>query len=78
MIQLLTQMVYFRDTHGSFNLPEYAFLEQNEPISTLTTVICRKYAFQILSQFSQANNVLDAPASNSDVFMSRDTSVSST
>jgi hypothetical protein len=53
-------------------------LEQNEPISTLTTVICRKYAFQILSQFSQANNVLDAPASNSDVFMSRDTSVSST
>jgi hypothetical protein len=71
-------MVFFQEIQDSFNLAALAFLEQKEPISALKTVICRKYSFQKLSQFSQAINVLDAPASNTDVFMSRDTCVSST
>jgi hypothetical protein len=38
-------------------------------------MICRKYSCQKLSQFSQGNNVLDAPASNLDGFLCRDTCV---
>jgi hypothetical protein len=41
-------------------------------------MICRKYFFQNLKQFSQGNNVLGAHASNTDGFLFRDTSVSST
>jgi hypothetical protein len=39
---------------------------------------CRKYSFQTLTQLSQGNNLLDAPASNTDGFLSRDTCDSST
>jgi hypothetical protein len=39
-----------------------ACLEQREPISTLKNLNSRKYSFQKLTQFSQGNNVLDAPA----------------
>jgi hypothetical protein len=53
-------------------------LEQNELFSTLKTMICRKYSFQKLNEFSQGNNVPDVPASNSDGFLWRDTCVSST
>jgi hypothetical protein len=35
-----------------------------------------KYSFEKLTQFSQGNNVLDAPSSNTDVFLSSDTCVS--
>jgi hypothetical protein len=52
-------------------------LEQTEPISTLKNLSCRKYSFQKLCQFSQGNNVLDAPASNTSGFITRDTYVSS-
>jgi hypothetical protein len=38
---------------------------------------CRKYSIAKLSQFSEANSALDAPASNIDGFLHRDTSVSS-
>jgi hypothetical protein len=47
-------------------------LEENEPLSTLKTLISSKYSFQKLTQFSQGNNVLDAPASNIDSFLCRD------
>jgi hypothetical protein len=40
-------------------------------------MICRKYSFQKLTQFSQANNVVDVVASHMDDFLSRDTYVSS-
>jgi hypothetical protein len=43
-----------------FNLAEYDYLEQSEPFYTSKTMICRKYSFQKLTQFSQENNVLDA------------------
>jgi hypothetical protein len=61
-----------------FNSPEYAYLEETEPISTLKNLSCRKYSFQKLTQFSLGNNVLDAPASNTISFLLRETDVSST
>jgi hypothetical protein len=35
-------------------------------------MICRMSYFQKLTQFSLGNHVLDAPASNTDAFLSRD------
>jgi hypothetical protein len=51
-----------------FNFAEQEYLEQTEPISTLKTVIWRKYFVHKLSHFSQGNNALDAPAANIDDF----------
>jgi hypothetical protein len=67
-------MVVFGELHVFLQLSEYAYLEQNEPFSTWNTIICRKYSYQKLTQFSQGNHVLDAHASNTDGFLSRDTS----
>jgi hypothetical protein len=61
-----------------FNLAEQAYLEQNKPFSTLKILLCWKYSFQKLTQFSQGNNVLDAPASSSLGFLWELTCVSST
>jgi hypothetical protein len=55
------------------NLAEYTYLEQREPISTLKQTSGRKYSFQKLTQLSQGTNVLDASASNTYGFLSRDT-----
>jgi hypothetical protein len=52
-------------------------LKQREPISPLKILSCRKYSFQKLTKFSQEKNALDVPASNVDVFLWRDTCVSS-
>jgi hypothetical protein len=41
-------------------------------------MICRKYSFQKLPQFSQGNNLLDADASDRDGSLPKDTCVSST
>jgi hypothetical protein len=57
--------------HLFLNLHEGAYLEQNEPFSTLETMICRKCSFQKLTQVSQSNNVPDAAASNIDGFLWR-------
>jgi len=57
---------------------ESACLEQNEPHSNLKTMICSKYSFQKLTQFSLVNNVLDALDSATDGFLLRDADVSST
>jgi hypothetical protein len=45
---------------------EQTHLEQIGHISTLTTMIYRKSSFQKRTQYKQGNNVLDAPASNTD------------
>jgi hypothetical protein len=58
-------------------LSEQAYLEKNEPFSTLKTMISRKYSFQNLTQFLQRNNVPDAPASNKHAVLSTDTILSS-
>jgi hypothetical protein len=63
---------------GFFNSAEKAYFLQTEPISTLKNLSCREYSFQKLTQFSQGNNVLDAPAFIKDGFLCRDTCVSST
>jgi hypothetical protein len=47
-----------------FHLDEWAYLEQNEPFSTVKTMVFRKYSFQKLTQYSQGMNILDAPAYN--------------
>jgi hypothetical protein len=44
-------------------------LEEKEAINTLKHRNCRNYSIQKLMQFSQGNNVLDAPASKTDVFL---------
>jgi hypothetical protein len=61
-----------------FNSTKWAYLEQSEPISSLKTLIGKMYSFQKLNHFSQGNNMLHAPASNTDGFHSRVTGVSST
>jgi hypothetical protein len=45
-----------------FNLAEYAYLEQNEPFSTLKILIYRKHSFQKLTRFSHKITVLHASA----------------
>jgi hypothetical protein len=72
-----TDIFLCRDTCVSI-LPEEANFEQNAPLSTFKALICMKYTFQQLTQFSQGNNVLDAVASNIDGFPLRDTHVQST
>jgi hypothetical protein len=42
----------------------------------LETMMFKKYSFEKLTQFSQGSNVLDAPVSNTDGFLSRDPCVS--
>jgi hypothetical protein len=76
-LRLLTQMVFFAEIHVFLQLSWIHHLEQPEPISTLKTLICRQYFFQKLSQSAQGNNVLDAPSSNTDIFLWRNTCVSS-
>jgi hypothetical protein len=53
-------------------------LQNNVYFSTFRTQTGRQYSFQKLTQFSQGNNVLDAPHSNVGGFLSRNICVSST
>jgi hypothetical protein len=46
-----------------------AYVEQKEPISTLENPHRRRNSFQKLTQFSQGNNLLGAPASITDDFV---------
>jgi hypothetical protein len=58
---------------GFFNSAEKLYFEQTEPISTLKNLSYRNYSFQKQTQLSQGHNVLDAPSSNTDGFLSGDT-----
>jgi hypothetical protein len=49
-----------------------------ESLLHMENLRCRKYIFQKRTQFLQGNNVLDAPVSNTNSFLSRDTCVPST
>jgi hypothetical protein len=60
-----------------FNSAEYAYIEENEPISTLKSLSCRMYSFRKLTQFLHKNYVLDVPASKENVSLWRVTCVSS-
>jgi hypothetical protein len=61
-----------------FNSDELAYLEQTMPIAKLKYLTFSKYSFQKVTQFSLGNNLVDAPVSNIDGFLSRDTCISST
>jgi hypothetical protein len=39
-------------------------MEKHVPFSTLKILICKKYSFPNLTQFSQGNSVLESPASD--------------
>jgi hypothetical protein len=78
MLLLLRQLVFYREILVFLQLTEMAYMEQNEPFSTLNILFCRKYFFQNLTIFTKVNNMVDASASNSNGFLSRDTCVSST
>jgi hypothetical protein len=78
MLLLLTQVVFFREIHVFLQLSWIGLSGANRAIPTLKTVICRKYSFQILTQFSKGNNVLDPPDSNTNGGLWGDTCVPST
>jgi hypothetical protein len=78
ILLLLRQVVFFQEIYEFPHLSQHTYLEQNDPISTLKTEICRKSSFQKLTLFSQGNNALDVAASNIDDFLWRDTCVFST
>jgi hypothetical protein len=70
MLQLLTLVVFFGETHVFLQSAEKAYLEQRETISILKYLSCRKHCIQKLTQHSQGINVVEAPASNTDGFLS--------
>jgi hypothetical protein len=57
------QMGFFREIQKCFfHSVERSYLEKREPISTLKLLHGTTYSFQQLTQLSQENSVLDAPA----------------
>ena len=52
-------------------------MEQRKPISTLKNLSGRGYDFQKLTSFSHGDNVIDAPVSDTNDFLLRETCVSS-
>jgi hypothetical protein len=66
----------WRDTCVSSTYPKRPIW--NRAFSYLKILICRKYSFQKLTQFSQGYNVIDSNSCNTHGFLSRDISVSST
>jgi hypothetical protein len=66
-----------RDTFASSSYLNKPVWKKKECFSTLKTLICRMYSIQKLTQISHVNNVLCAPASDTDIFLCRDTCVSS-
>jgi hypothetical protein len=61
-----------------FNSIEESYFEKGEDISPLKNLIGGQYSFLKVTQFSQGNNLLTAPASYLYGFLSRDICVSST
>jgi hypothetical protein len=78
MMQLVTYVVFFEWYMGFFNSAKLAKLELRESISSFKNLSTSKFSFQNLTSFSQGNTVLDAPDSNTNVFFSIHTCVSST
>jgi hypothetical protein len=76
MLLLFTQMVFFERFIGFFHLAEWACLQQSESCSSLKTMICRMYSFQLISILT-GKLCLDDTASDTNGFLSRDTCVSS-
>jgi hypothetical protein len=71
-------IIFFLEIHAFLQLSWICLFGAMETIFTMETINCKEYSFQNPTQFSQGNHVLDVPASNTDGFLLRDTSVSST
>jgi hypothetical protein len=71
-------MVLFGEIHVFLQLSWFLLFGANRVYFPLEIPACRKYSFEKLTQFSQGNHVLDAPASNPNGSLSRDTCVLST
>ena len=54
----------FLATYISFQLSSIGQCEQTDYIYTWKNQSCRKHSYQKLTQFSEENNMLDAPAEN--------------
>jgi hypothetical protein len=78
MLHLLPLVVFLGETHVFLQLSWIDLFGANRAYLTLKQLSCRKYYFQKLIQFSQWNNALDSPTSNTDGFLLRDTCVPST
>jgi hypothetical protein len=63
-----TDLFLSRDTLF-LHLSRIGLFGKNELFSIYKILICRKYSFQTLTQFSQRHNVIDAAASNRDGFL---------
>jgi hypothetical protein len=65
-------MVFFREILWFFNLVELAYLEQTAFLPLEVSAL-KEVFFQILTELLQRNHVLDAPPSNTDGVILRDT-----
>jgi hypothetical protein len=71
-------LVFFGEIYVFLELWTIGLFGGNRTYCNLKIMIFRKYSFQKLTQVLQSNNVLEAHASDTDGFLSRDTCVSST
>jgi hypothetical protein len=61
-----TQKIFNREKHLCITLTKQAYLEPNEHLFTMKIQIWSMYSYQKRTQFSTGNNVLGAPAPNTD------------
>jgi hypothetical protein len=73
MVKLLTWMIFFGEIHVFLHLCWIYLFGANRAYLYLEIQNCRKYSFQEVSQFSQGNNELYAPAYNRNDFLWKDT-----
>jgi hypothetical protein len=78
ILLLLQPMVFFQDIYLFLQLRWIGLFGKKLAFVHLETSDLKDDFFQKLTQFSQWNNVLDYTASNTYVFLSRDTGFSST
>jgi hypothetical protein len=75
MLLVRSKIVFFREIHVFLQLNWIDLFGTQRDYLHLENRKMQKYAFQKLIQFSQGNTVLDAPTSNADGFVSKDTCV---
>jgi hypothetical protein len=77
ILLLQTQMVFFQEIHVFLQLRGNSLFGTKWALLPLKTMMYSQCSFQKLTQFSQGNNVLDAPDFNTNHFLSWDTCISS-
>jgi hypothetical protein len=69
MLLLLTQIVFFRETHVFLQIRWKSIFGAKRDNLHLKYLSCRKHCIQKLTQYSKGINILDDPASNIDGFL---------